>query len=71
MQLHPEPGGAEAALVALELRPQGPALGVDGFKAVRSGQGGFSWHLQLPSQVNVHAQFPATVKGGPVETRGV
>lgn len=31
MQLHSEPGGEEAVLVALELRPQGPAMDVGGF----------------------------------------
>lgn len=36
VQLHPQPGAEAAALVALELRPQGPAVGVGGFKVVKN-----------------------------------
>ena len=36
VQLHPEPGGEEGALVASELRRQGPAMGVSGFKVVKN-----------------------------------
>lgn len=43
------------SLVALELRPSGPAVGVSGSKAAKSGQDRSSWHLQLPSQINLGA----------------
>lgn len=73
VQLHLEPGGEEAALVALELRPQGPAMGVGGFKVVRNRceQGRSSRHPQLPSQISVLAHFPSAVKEGASGDMGV
>lgn len=66
MQLHPQPGDEETALIALELRPQGPAMVVGGFKGIKNNceQGRPSWYPQFPSQTSIFAHFTTAVKDG-------
>lgn len=66
MQLHPQPGDEETALIALELKPQGPAMVVGGFKGIKNSceQGRPSWHPQFPSQTSIFAHFTTAVKDG-------